>query len=103
MNRPVMAADELRYRRTSEVPSDRKRRVRERAGGACQHCGKRARLEIDHVVAVCLGGDHEDSNLQALCHECHQTKTKSDMREFARRMRLARARFIVAGMEEMAS
>jgi 5-methylcytosine-specific restriction protein A len=45
------------------------------AAGRCQSCGKHARLQCDHIIAVTNGGTHHLSNLQALCKRCHGTKT----------------------------
>ena len=35
-------------------------------------------FEIDHRIALCLGGLDTRENLQALCCECHARKTKED-------------------------
>ena len=51
-----------------------------RDGWQCVKCGKRGRLEIDHIepvrdrpdLAFCL------SNLQTLCGVCHATKTRGE-------------------------
>lgn len=53
----------------------------------CTHCGKAGNrnwntsdLEMDHIIAIVLGGHPWDErNLQALCSECHKVKTKSDV------------------------
>lgn len=47
----------------------------------CNECGSTNRLEVDHIVNVAEGGSSDLSNLQLLCHECHDDKTK---REIAR-------------------
>ena len=39
-----------------------------------------AQYEIDHRWALCLGGDNELSNLQALCPDCHRYKSVEDIR-----------------------
>ncbi len=46
-----------------------------RANGRCEECGKRARLEVDHIVPVSAGGGHDLANLQALCRADHARKT----------------------------
>jgi len=39
-------------------------------------------IEVDHKIAVCLGGDMwDENNLQALCYKCHKEKTKEDMKK----------------------
>ena len=48
-------------------------------GYACGHCGALMRTwEIDHRVALCLGGHNHRSNYHALCPNCHSFKTKED-------------------------
>lgn len=38
-------------------------------------------LEVDHIVAVSLGGEMWDKkNLRVLCSDCHKIKTKDDMK-----------------------
>ena len=37
-----------------------------------------AATEVDHIVNKAIGGDDSEDNLQAMCHECHQTKTQSE-------------------------
>jgi len=53
----------------------------------CEICGNepvvtpfRSGLEMDHIIAIVLGGHpwHYD-NLQMICSECHKQKTKSDV------------------------
>jgi len=40
------------------------------------------RAEIDHILAISLGGDSMDiENLQTLCHNCHAKKTGYDRRK----------------------
>ena len=51
-----------------------RRAVLTRAGYQCERCGKRARLEADHVVPLADGGKHHPSNGQALCRACHIAK-----------------------------
>jgi 5-methylcytosine-specific restriction endonuclease McrA len=48
---------------------------------ACWHCGKEGKLEVDHILAVKLGGGGRWlDNYQLLCPHCHQTKTNEDNR-----------------------
>ena len=45
----------------------------------CVLCGRRGRLEVDHIVPVSVGGARYDTeNLQALCRGCHIKKTRSE-------------------------
>ena len=53
------------------------RAVIDRAGHACQHCGRTGtRLFADHIVELQDGGAPTDlANGQALCGACHSRKT----------------------------
>jgi len=45
----------------------------------CQQCGYiGADLECDHIINLAVGGDEEDTNLQALCKDCHSLKTAKE-------------------------
>ena len=46
----------------------------ERDGYACQRCGSRRRLTIDHVTPVSRGGGNDSSNLETLCRMCNSSK-----------------------------
>lgn len=53
-----------------------------RDGYRCSNCGlTQKRLEVDHIVAVSLGGEYFDpNNLRTLCQFCHKVKTRNDIR-----------------------
>jgi 5-methylcytosine-specific restriction protein A len=55
--------------------------------GGCRKCGRQLRpghWSCDHIVALINGGQHRESNLQALCNSpCHSDKTKADVAEKA--------------------
>ena len=36
-------------------------------------------FEIDHIICIKDGGNNEESNLQALCPNCHRKKTNTDI------------------------
>lgn len=51
--------------------------VFERDGYQCKSCGKtnlEARLEVDHIIAIAMGGTNDLSNLQTLCQRCNRQK-----------------------------
>ena len=56
--------------------------VLQRDAGLCQMCLARGVLEmaveVDHIVPLHQGGTDDASNLQALCHDCHATKTATE-------------------------
>jgi 5-methylcytosine-specific restriction endonuclease McrA len=35
--------------------------------------------QLDHIVALHKGGPDTDANLQGLCDDCHEVKTRKDM------------------------
>ena len=45
----------------------------------CNRCGVTAQ-QIDHILALALGGTDDWSNLQPLCKPCHKLKTSEDVR-----------------------
>jgi len=48
------------------------RRVRaEVRGDACERCGSRSDLTLDHRVPQSLGGSNARANLRTLCRACH--------------------------------
>lgn len=55
----------------------------------CQKCrrrGRRAELEVDHIVEIARGGAPlEYANLQTLCRRCHRDKTRAFLRVRGRR------------------
>ena len=59
------------------------RQIKDRDGWRCQipTCGRRGRLEVDHIVPLEDGGDPWDpDNCWALCGPCHATKTGTEAR-----------------------
>lgn len=52
--------------------------ILERDGYRCKDCGRRGRLEVDHIKPVRTHPalSYEPSNLQALCSPCHTRKTR---------------------------
>lgn len=47
-------------------------RVRNRAGGRCETCGKAGPLEAAHRQSRAQGGPWAPSNLLSLCNRCHR-------------------------------
>lgn len=70
------------WRRTRE-------RILVRDNYLCQPCRKDDRItlatEVDHIVPQFEGGGEGDVNLQSICGECHEAKTKAEARR-ARRL-----------------
>jgi len=52
-----------------------------RPGGRCSKCGVlRQGLHRDHIVAKCNGGADTEDNIQLLCANCHEDKTRIDLK-----------------------
>ena len=49
----------------------------------CKHCSNILDqcYEIDHIICVKDGGTNDESNLQALCPNCHRKKTGKDIQK----------------------
>jgi 5-methylcytosine-specific restriction endonuclease McrA len=61
--------------------------VLRRASGRCERCGRRGRLQVDHITPLAVRVDHSLANLQALCcgpSSCHASKTAADSHTTAR-------------------
>jgi 5-methylcytosine-specific restriction endonuclease McrA len=53
-----------------------------RQNGLCAICGQlmpHGQYEIDHRVALTLGGTNDDDNLEAVHPKCHRAKTDADV------------------------
>lgn len=66
------------------IPDYVKDRVANKAKLCCRICKRQVigklRAEFDHETPLILGGKNRESNIQLLCHECHRTKTKLDVK-----------------------
>ena len=67
-----------------------RQRILERDHFRCVSCGSQDRCEVDHVVAIALGGTDEDDNLQTLCYVHHKIKSKTDAYKIAKKKRYMR-------------
>lgn len=60
-----------------------KTRILLRENHTCQKCGCKENLEVDHIIAICNGGEEwDEENLQVLCNSCHKLKTKEDLKRW---------------------
>jgi hypothetical protein len=58
---------------------------RDRVRGNCQHCGiYRWTLHRDHIEPVALGGSDDEENIQYICANCHEDKTREDIIRIAK-------------------
>ena len=52
-----------------------RKRIFDKCGHECSHCGATGDLSIDHIHPVSKGGGDEDDNLQVLCRSCNSKKS----------------------------
>jgi Holliday junction DNA helicase RuvB len=57
------------------IPSEVRREVWRRDGGKCVRCGRRERLEFDHIIPVAKGGSSSARNIELLCEICNRAKS----------------------------
>lgn len=57
-------------------------KIMKRDGGLCQQCLRDGHTtpatDCDHIVPLLAGGTDDESNLQALCRDCHNIKSRAD-------------------------
>jgi 5-methylcytosine-specific restriction protein A len=67
------------------IPPRVRVRVFNSHGGVCHLSGRRIRAgetwDVDHLVALCNGGEHRESNLAPALRDKHREKTAQDMKE----------------------
>lgn len=71
------------------MTSARRQRIIARDGGCCTYpgCEVAVGLEIDHTIALELGGKDADENLACLCGPHHLAKTRLDLALIAKAKR----------------
>ena len=45
----------------------------------CARCKRKPSVQVDHIIPLCKGGTDERDNLQGLCYDCHEDKTREDL------------------------
>jgi hypothetical protein len=62
------------------VSGTKKKYVAYKQDWKCGHCGEKLKhtFEVDHKIRLEYGGSNDDSNLIALCRECHGIKTANE-------------------------
>ncbi len=51
-----------------------RKRLLDRGGNKCAHCGATDNLQIDHIIPVCRNGREDEDNMQVLCQSCNYKK-----------------------------
>lgn len=71
------------------ISASRRAQIIARDRGRCCYpgCAATSGLEVDHIVALALGGRDADDNLETLCAAHHQQKTRLDARLIAKAKR----------------
>lgn len=76
----------------AKVPAHVKLRIFNRAGGICHISGRKIMpsdtWEVEHVLALCLGGEHREGNLAPALTQPHKVKTAQDVAQKAKNDRV---------------
>jgi 5-methylcytosine-specific restriction endonuclease McrA len=73
----VVGAEKRRARKYGNGGSFTRQEIEQlfiKQNGTCAECESTDRLEIDHIMPLCLGGRNDISNLQLLCFFCNRSK-----------------------------
>jgi 5-methylcytosine-specific restriction protein A len=76
------------------IPNRVRMRLIQEKNWKCWKCNRfllpsiNTRFHIDHRIALINGGENRESNLQALCTECHMIKTAIDVKAKAKTYRI---------------
>ena len=85
----------------SPIPARVRLRVFNRHNGVCYLSGRKIRAgekwELEHVLALFLGGEHRESNLAPALVKPHKVKTKSDRRTKAKNDRVRKRHLGIRG------
>lgn len=62
--------------------NDKRAYLFEREKGCCVYCGRKGKMEVEHVVPRSRGGTDSLNNLVLSCHNCNQAKGSLKLAEF---------------------
>ena len=87
-NTRLQKSHSARNRRT-KLPEPKRRKIAARQNWRCANPNGKCKLkdcdleeyDVDHIVALALGGADDESNMQALCPACHRKKTETDQHQ----------------------
>lgn len=60
---------------------DTRTNIYKKQNNKCATCEKNAPTQIDHILPLANGGNNNMDNLQGLCKQCHQDKSKNESEE----------------------
>lgn len=70
------------HHKRGSMPPQRRARLFLAGGSRCAVCSRKLGpsddWDLDHAVALELGGTDDDSNLRVVCEWCHKSKTSDD-------------------------
>ena len=58
----------------SKVPNGMTPKTYKKKHPACEMCGYKGQLTVDHIIPIAQGGKSVESNYQTLCKKCHLMK-----------------------------
>lgn len=92
MGSPFVKREPFEADKRKAMTPARRRRILNRFDGCCSYpeCEETEGLEIDHTIALALGGKDEDANLAPLCRAHHRQKTIRDQKFIAKAKRIVR-------------
>lgn len=83
------------------IPARAKDRTLQLQKDCCACCGlpfnEKRKPEFDHIIAIILGGANCESNIQALCGDCHRPKTTADTGAKSKLADIRKKRFALKG------
>lgn len=72
----------------AKIPPRVRLRIFEAHGGICHITGRKIhagdKWDCDHIIALCNGGEHRESNLAPAIREAHRAKTAEDVAQRAK-------------------
>lgn len=77
-----MSSSEFRRKRLS---STKRQEIFDKTRGHCAYCGEKLELkdmQVDHIVALRLGGDDDISNMLPACRSCNHYKRGNSLEGF---------------------
>jgi 5-methylcytosine-specific restriction protein A len=81
----------------SPIPQRVRLRVFQRYDGICHISGRKITVgdkwDCDHIIALCNGGEHRETNLAPALKEAHKKKTKDDVAIKAKSDRIAKKHY----------